>query len=91
MAFGPTGLLGRINRRNYDLLPLVGIMGTVCCLAFGFVGYSIVKKSDVAVMRRRNPHPWQKIDPSEPQKLISLNQKWESTPAVEKLRKDIGA
>ncbi|XP_038079394.1 normal mucosa of esophagus-specific gene 1 protein-like [Patiria miniata] len=88
---GGRGILARLGKANYELSPLVVITGTVLVLATGFGTFSILKKTDVALFKGSNPRPWERVNPAQPQKLLTLNQEYKVNPAIEKLKKEIGS
>ncbi|XP_022081759.1 normal mucosa of esophagus-specific gene 1 protein-like [Acanthaster planci] len=90
-GIGGKGILARLGRANYELTPLVVITGTVMVLATSFSMFSILKKTDVALFKRSNPRPWERVNPAEPQKLLTLNQEYKVDPAIEKLKREVGS
>ncbi|XP_070535351.1 normal mucosa of esophagus-specific gene 1 protein-like [Ptychodera flava] len=86
MSFG-FGVL----KKHYELTPLFSLIGGVCVMAGSYIGYALITKSDVVVNRSANPFPWDKVDPSKPQKLFTVSQKWTAIPELEQLRREIGS
>ncbi|XP_023669934.1 normal mucosa of esophagus-specific gene 1 protein-like [Paramormyrops kingsleyae] len=63
-------------RNKKELIPLIG------CMAFAAAGattasiYFLLTKPDIIINKKHNPEPWENLDPSKPQKLITINQQW---------------
>ncbi|XP_062060746.1 normal mucosa of esophagus-specific gene 1 protein [Lepus europaeus] len=72
--------------KKKELIPLVAIMTFAAGGASAFALYSF-KKTDVIVDRKRNPEPWETVDPSVPQKLVTINQQWKPIEELQKVRK----
>ncbi|KAM8804542.1 normal mucosa of esophagus-specific gene 1 protein [Eudromia elegans] len=73
-------------RTKKELIPLVGV---VTFAAVGAVSASIYSlfKTDVIINKTGNPEPWEAIDPSQPQKLLTIQQKWKPIEELEKVKK----
>ncbi|XP_071826379.1 normal mucosa of esophagus-specific gene 1 protein-like [Apostichopus japonicus] len=84
------GIVKRLGMANYELFPVVIIVGAVCAMAGSFSIYSLFKKTDVVLFKRSNPHPWEKVNPSQQQKFLKLNQEYKPIPALEKLKQEMG-
>ncbi|KAG7232819.1 hypothetical protein INR49_008049 [Caranx melampygus] len=37
--------------------------------------------------KTKNPEPWERVDPSKPQKLITINQQWKPVEELELVRR----
>ncbi|KAM9094427.1 LOW QUALITY PROTEIN: normal mucosa of esophagus-specific gene 1 protein-like [Sarcophilus harrisii] len=61
--------------KKKELIPLVTFV-SITGIAASMSIYSFFK-SDVIVNRRKNPEPWENVNPYKPQKLLTINQKWE--------------
>ncbi|KAM5177777.1 normal mucosa of esophagus-specific gene 1 protein [Callospermophilus lateralis] len=72
--------------KKKELIPLAFIMTFAAAGASSFAIYSL-KKTDVILDRKRNPEPWEAVDPSEPQKLITINQQWKPIEELQKVRR----
>ncbi|KAG3261814.1 hypothetical protein H1C71_016719 [Ictidomys tridecemlineatus] len=72
--------------KKKELIPLVFFMTFAAAGASSFAIYSL-KKTDVILDRKRNPEPWEAVDPSEPQKLITINQQWKPIEELQKVRR----
>ncbi|XP_006903625.1 PREDICTED: normal mucosa of esophagus-specific gene 1 protein-like, partial [Elephantulus edwardii] len=57
----------QLLRKKKELIPLVVFMTMAGTGASSFAVYSL-RKSDVIINRKRNPEPWQDVDPTVPQK-----------------------
>ncbi|KAL6035775.1 hypothetical protein STEG23_005172, partial [Scotinomys teguina] len=60
------GIFQRL-RKNKELIPLAFFMVTAATGASSFALYAL-KKTDVVIDRKRNPEPWEMVDPTQPQK-----------------------
>ncbi|XP_041707837.1 normal mucosa of esophagus-specific gene 1 protein isoform X2 [Coregonus clupeaformis] len=63
-------------RKRKELIPLIGFMALAAAGATSASFYFLFTKNDVILNRSRNPEPWERLDPSKPQKLFTINQKW---------------
>ncbi|XP_066131925.1 normal mucosa of esophagus-specific gene 1 protein [Saccopteryx bilineata] len=72
--------------KKKELIPLVLIMTMAASGASSFAVYSL-KKSDVIIDRKRNPEPWENIEPTVPRKLITINQQWKPIEELQKVRR----
>ncbi|XP_041707793.1 normal mucosa of esophagus-specific gene 1 protein isoform X2 [Coregonus clupeaformis] len=63
-------------RKRKELIPLIGFMALAAAGATSASVYFLFTKNDVILNRSRNPEPWERLDPSKPQKLVTINQKW---------------
>ncbi|XP_042631606.1 normal mucosa of esophagus-specific gene 1 protein-like isoform X2 [Cyprinus carpio] len=80
------GFLQLLKKRK-ELIPLIGIVG---CAALGATAasiYFLLTKPDVILNKTRNPEPWETLDPSTPQKLITINQQWKPVEELELVKK----
>lgn len=78
--------LFQILRKKKELIPLVVIMTVAASGASSFAVYSL-KKTDVILDRKRNPEPWETVDPNVPRKLITINQEWKPIEELQKVRR----
>ncbi|XP_002732280.1 normal mucosa of esophagus-specific gene 1 protein-like [Saccoglossus kowalevskii] len=78
-------------KKHYELTPLVGIISFVGVLAVSAISYAAYQKTDVVFRKRANPFPYYEINPSSPQKLLTLKQIYKPDPKLEALRRDIGS
>ncbi|XP_036593120.1 normal mucosa of esophagus-specific gene 1 protein-like [Trichosurus vulpecula] len=62
--------------KKKELIPLIAFVGVAGFGAAYMSIYSLLK-ADVIVNRHTNPEPWENVNPSKPQKLVTINQKWE--------------
>ncbi|XP_064794922.1 normal mucosa of esophagus-specific gene 1 protein-like [Oncorhynchus masou masou] len=63
-------------RKRKELIPLIGIVALAAVGATSTSLYFLFTKKDVILNKSTNPEPWERLDPSKPQKLVSINQKW---------------
>lgn len=88
----PFGFGMKAMKKFPELIPLVSILGFACSMAAAYIGYSLYQKSDVIVTKNsRVNHPWERVNPEQAQKLLTLNIKYEKNPELEALRKEIGS
>ncbi|XP_054858809.1 normal mucosa of esophagus-specific gene 1 protein [Eublepharis macularius] len=73
-------------KKKKELIPLVGFMGFAGLWATYSAFYAL-GKTDVIINKHGNPEPWEHIDPTKPQKLITINQEWKPIEELEKVRK----
>ncbi|XP_076983882.1 normal mucosa of esophagus-specific gene 1 protein isoform X3 [Tamandua tetradactyla] len=57
--------------KKKELIPLVMFMTFAASGASAFAIYSL-GKTDVILDRKRNPEPWESVDPSTPQKCYTI-------------------
>ncbi|CAD5123310.1 DgyrCDS11666 [Dimorphilus gyrociliatus] len=89
---GGSALFGlKALRQKWELIPLVGILGTACIGATAYSIYAVATKSDVRVNKTKAVAPWEEVNPNVPQKLLTLNQKYAENAELEALRKEIGS
>ncbi|XP_057637807.1 normal mucosa of esophagus-specific gene 1 protein [Chionomys nivalis] len=79
------GIFQRLSK-NKELIPLAFIISTAAIGASSFAMYAL-KKTDVVIDRKRNPEPWEMVDPTQPQKLITINQQWKPVEELQKVRR----
>ncbi|KAF1489645.1 hypothetical protein FQV18_0008525, partial [Eudyptula minor novaehollandiae] len=77
----------QILKAKKELIPLVGVVSFAAVGALSFSAYSLVSKSDVIINKSGNPEPWETVDPTKPQKLLTINQKWKPVEELENVRK----
>ncbi|KAM8893588.1 normal mucosa of esophagus-specific gene 1 protein [Spinachia spinachia] len=70
-------------RKKKELIPLIGFMGMAAAGATSAAFYFLFTKPDVILNRSKNPEPWERVDPSKPQKLITINQQWKPVDELE--------
>ncbi|KAI5936791.1 Normal mucosa of esophagus-specific gene 1 protein [Manis javanica] len=75
--------------KKKELIPLVLFMTVAAGGASSFAVYSL-QKTDVILDRKRNPEPWETVDPSVPRKLVTINQEWKPIDELQK-GKPVGA
>ncbi|NXF54489.1 NMES1 protein, partial [Oceanites oceanicus] len=77
----------QILKPKKELIPLVGVVSFAAVGAFSFSAYSLFSKSDVIINKSGNPEPWETVDPTKPQKLLTIHQKWKPIEELENVRK----
>ncbi|XP_042560894.1 normal mucosa of esophagus-specific gene 1 protein [Clupea harengus] len=70
-------------RKRKELIPLIGFTGMAAAGAATASLYFLLTKPDVILNRSKNPEPWERVDPSKPQKLITINQQWKPVKELE--------
>ncbi|XP_051953600.1 normal mucosa of esophagus-specific gene 1 protein [Xyrauchen texanus] len=80
------GFLQMLNKRK-ELIPLIGFVGFAALGAATASIYFLFTKPDVILNKTRNPEPWERLDPSKPQKLITINQQWKPVEELELVKK----
>lgn len=78
--------LFQLLMKKKELIPLAVIMTAAASGASSFALYSL-KKTDVIIDRKRNPEPWENVDPNVPRKLITINQQWKPIEELQKVRR----
>ncbi|XP_077173633.1 normal mucosa of esophagus-specific gene 1 protein [Paroedura picta] len=76
----------KIIKKQKELVPLVTIVSFAGFMAV-YSSWHAFNKSEVVVNKHGNPEPWQHVDPTKPQKLLTLNQEWKPIEELEKVRK----
>ncbi|XP_038598902.1 normal mucosa of esophagus-specific gene 1 protein-like [Tachyglossus aculeatus] len=76
----------QILMKKKELIPLATI---VIIAGLGAISVSVYSLLKTAVMLRRskNPEPWENVDPSQPPKLLSINQQWKPIEELQKSRR----
>uniref|UniRef100_UPI0037E7B4C3 normal mucosa of esophagus-specific gene 1 protein n=1 Tax=Semicossyphus pulcher TaxID=241346 RepID=UPI0037E7B4C3 len=69
--------------KKKELIPLIGFMAFAATGATSAAIYFLLTKTDVILNKTRNPEPWERLDPSKPQKLITINQQWKPVKELE--------
>ncbi|KAM4661664.1 normal mucosa of esophagus-specific gene 1 protein [Amazona ochrocephala] len=76
-----------IIKTKTELIPLAGIVSFAAIGAFSFSIYSLFCKSDVIINKSSNPEPWETVDATKPQKLLTVRQKWKPIEELESVKK----
>ncbi|KAL7879287.1 hypothetical protein AOLI_G00102610 [Acnodon oligacanthus] len=71
-----TGGFLQMLRKKKELIPLIGFTAFAAVGATSASIYFLLTKPDVILNRSSNPEPWETLDPSKPQKLITIKQQW---------------
>ncbi|XP_026234778.1 normal mucosa of esophagus-specific gene 1 protein [Anabas testudineus] len=77
----------QLLRKKKELIPLVGIMAFAATGATSASLYFLLTKPDVILNKTTNPEPWERLDPSKPQKLITINQQWKPVEELELVKR----
>ncbi|KAM9063997.1 normal mucosa of esophagus-specific gene 1 protein [Sarcophilus harrisii] len=72
--------------KKKELIPLIAFVSIAGSGAAYMATYSFFK-SDVIVNRWQNPEPWENVNPSKPQKLVTINQRWEPVEELQAIKK----
>ncbi|XP_017540298.1 normal mucosa of esophagus-specific gene 1 protein [Pygocentrus nattereri] len=78
-----TGGFLQMLRKKKELIPLIGFMAFAATGATTASIYFLLTKPDVILNKSRNPEPWETLDPSKPQKLITIKQQWKPVEEVQ--------
>ncbi|XP_029354482.1 normal mucosa of esophagus-specific gene 1 protein [Echeneis naucrates] len=70
-------------RKRKELIPLIGFMAFAATGATSAATYFLFTKTDIILNKTRNPEPWERIDPSKPQKLFTIYQEWKPVEELE--------
>ncbi|XP_072237384.1 normal mucosa of esophagus-specific gene 1 protein [Leuresthes tenuis] len=73
-------------RKKKELIPLIGFMAFAATGATSAAIYFLLTKPDVILNKTRNPEPWERVDPTKPQKLITINQQWKRVEELEAVK-----
>ncbi|XP_040004092.1 normal mucosa of esophagus-specific gene 1 protein [Xiphias gladius] len=73
----------QLLRKRKELIPLIGFMAFAATGATSAAIYFLLTKPDVILNKTRNPEPWERVDPSKPQKFITINQQWKPVEELE--------
>ncbi|KAM8877005.1 normal mucosa of esophagus-specific gene 1 protein [Synchiropus picturatus] len=72
--------------KKKELIPLIGFMAFAAAGATSAAIYFLFTKPDVILNKSSNPEPWERVDPSKPQKLLTINQQWKPVKELEYVR-----
>ncbi|TKS69592.1 Normal mucosa of esophagus-specific gene 1 protein [Collichthys lucidus] len=76
----------QILMKKKELIPLVGFIAFAATGATSAATYFLFTKSDVILNKSNNPEPWERVDPTKPQKLITINQQWKPVEELQMVR-----
>ncbi|XP_044294953.1 normal mucosa of esophagus-specific gene 1 protein [Varanus komodoensis] len=72
--------------KHKELIPLLTVLSlTGCGLVYSAI--HALRKPEVIFNKSGDPEPWQYVNPTEPQKLVTINQEWKPIEELEKVRK----
>ncbi|CAF99859.1 unnamed protein product [Tetraodon nigroviridis] len=74
-------------RKRKELIPLIGFATFAATGATTAALYFLFTKPDVILNKSSNPEPWERVDPSKPQKLLTINQQWKPVEELERVKK----
>ncbi|XP_041031061.1 normal mucosa of esophagus-specific gene 1 protein [Carcharodon carcharias] len=74
-------------RKRKELIPIVALMTAAASAGTGTSIYFLATKTDVIVNKTGNPTPWENVDPKKPQKLMTIDQKWEPVEELQMLKR----
>ncbi|KAK7152370.1 hypothetical protein R3I94_008636 [Phoxinus phoxinus] len=77
----------KLLKKRKELIPLIGFVGCAALGAATTSVYFLLTKPDVILNRTSNPEPWETLDPSKPQKLMTINQQWKPVEELELVKK----
>jgi len=81
----------RAFKKFPELIPLVSILGFATAMATGFTIYALYQKPDVSLVRSKQLQPFERVNPEQPQKLHTINLKYQKIDELEALKKEIGS
>ncbi|XP_038598300.1 normal mucosa of esophagus-specific gene 1 protein-like [Tachyglossus aculeatus] len=76
----------QILMKKKELIPLATIVTIAGLGAISVSVYSLFKMA-VTLNRSKNPEPWENVDPTQPKKLLSINQQWKPIEELQKVRR----
>ncbi|XP_010743647.1 normal mucosa of esophagus-specific gene 1 protein [Larimichthys crocea] len=76
----------QILMKKKELIPLVGFITFAATGATSTAVYFLFTKTDVILNKTNNPEPWERVDPTKPQKLITINQQWKPVEELQMVR-----
>ncbi|XP_067874449.1 normal mucosa of esophagus-specific gene 1 protein isoform X2 [Heterodontus francisci] len=74
-------------RKRKELIPLVSLMAVAASVGTSTCIYFLTTKTDIILNKTGNPTPWENVDPSKPQKLMTVTQKWEPVEELQMLKR----
>lgn len=74
-------------KKKKELIPLVGLMVFAASGATSASIYFLLTKRDIILNKTSNPEPWERLDPSKPQKLLTINQQWKPIEELERVKR----
>nr|XP_046248855.1 normal mucosa of esophagus-specific gene 1 protein [Scatophagus argus] len=77
----------QLLRKKKELIPLVAFISFAATGAASAALYFLFTKPDVILNKSKNPEPWERVDPTKPQKLITIGQQWKPVEELEIVRK----
>ncbi|XP_061739676.1 normal mucosa of esophagus-specific gene 1 protein [Nerophis ophidion] len=77
----------QVLRKKKELIPLISFMAFAATGATTASIYFLLTKSDVILNKTSNPEPWERVDPTKPQKLFTINQQWKPVEELELVKR----
>uniref|UniRef100_A0A3B3ZFJ1 Normal mucosa of esophagus-specific gene 1 protein n=1 Tax=Periophthalmus magnuspinnatus TaxID=409849 RepID=A0A3B3ZFJ1_9GOBI len=68
------------------MIPLIGFMAFAAAGATTASLYFLFTKTDI-INKSGNPEPWEQVDPTKPQKLLTIHQQWKPIEELQALKK----
>ncbi|XP_007564007.1 normal mucosa of esophagus-specific gene 1 protein-like [Poecilia latipinna] len=72
--------------KRKEVIPIVGIMALAATGSSSVAIYFLFHKNDVILNKTSNPEPWERVNPSKPQKFVTINQKWKPVETLEMVK-----
>ncbi|XP_038599036.1 normal mucosa of esophagus-specific gene 1 protein-like [Tachyglossus aculeatus] len=76
----------QILMKKKEVIPLATIVTIAGLRAISVSVYSLFKTAFI-LNRSKYPEPWDNVDPTQPQKLLSINQQWKPIEELQKVRR----
>lgn len=76
----------QLLKKKKELIPLIGFMAFAATGATTASLYFLFTKTDVIINKTGNPEPWERVDPTKPQKLITINQQWKPVEELQSVK-----
>nr|XP_034972717.1 normal mucosa of esophagus-specific gene 1 protein-like [Zootoca vivipara] len=70
--------------KKKELIPLIGFV-SLAGVGATFACWNALRKPDV-ILNKSDPEPWQYVDPTKPQKHLTINQQWKPIEELETVR-----
>ncbi|XP_062819038.1 normal mucosa of esophagus-specific gene 1 protein isoform X3 [Anolis carolinensis] len=76
----------QLMMKKKELIPLIAFV-SFAGIGATLASLNAMRKSDVIFNKTGNPEPWEHVNPTQPQKLITINQEWKPIEELEKVKK----
>ncbi|XP_033844704.1 normal mucosa of esophagus-specific gene 1 protein [Periophthalmus magnuspinnatus] len=77
----------QLLKKKKELIPLIGFMAFAAAGATTASLYFLFTKTDIVINKSGNPEPWEQVDPTKPQKLLTIHQQWKPIEELQALKK----